>query len=109
MQNLLTETLNVLKSNGKTPEDVIFIGDGKYHTDWNGFEKVANIEYDNGYGGNEVSLSIKVVGDGWWLERWGYDGSEGWWYREKILKGEKKVLFSVFNYNCYNKVTWGEV
>ena len=109
MQNLLTETLNCLGQNGKIPEDVLFVGDGEYHTDWNGFEKVANFEYDNGYGGNEIQASIKVVGYGWWLERWEYDGAEGWVYREDILRGKRMKLNSVFEYNWDDTANWSEL
>lgn len=35
------------------------------------------IEYYNGYGGQELFGEV-VFKDGTWLERWEYDGSEGW-------------------------------
>ena len=108
MQNLLKETINFLGQSGKTTKDVLFVGDGVFHTDWDGFAEVANFEYDNGYGGNQISSKIKVFGDGWWLERWEYDGSEGWVYREDILRGERMKLNSVFEYNWDDTVMWGE-
>lgn len=34
--------------------------------------------YDSGYGSAEIREDLLIVGDGWWLERREYDGSE-WW------------------------------
>lgn len=82
--NLLKETLEKLKEKGKTPEDVYFI---QIYSDilkentffwWEDFIKLANMEYDNGYGSAEINQTLKIVGKDWWLERGEYDGSE-WW------------------------------
>lgn len=45
--NLLQETLDALKENGKTPEDITFIGDesGQYGCTWEEFINLANAEY----------------------------------------------------------------
>ena len=78
MINLKNETLDFLEKIGKTLDDVLFVSiDGK-RTSINKFLAAADREYDNGYGVAEVNDSIKVVGNGWWLERFEYDGSE-WW------------------------------
>jgi hypothetical protein len=39
------------------------------------------VNYDDGFGGNEIPLSLVVVGDDWWLERGEYDGSEWWEFK----------------------------
>jgi hypothetical protein len=39
-----------------------------------------DFEYDEGYGGQEL-FGIVWFNDGSWLERWEYDGSEGWAYK----------------------------
>jgi hypothetical protein len=66
----------------KTTEDVMWVGsrDGKYAISWEQFESIANVEYDAGYGGQEVVMDLVVVGHGWWLSRGEYDGSEWWNY-----------------------------
>lgn len=45
-------------------------------------ETLASINYDNGYGGQELFGTI-VFKDGTWLERGEYDGSE-WWEHRKL-------------------------
>lgn len=45
-------------------------------------EILASIDYDNGYGGQELFGTI-VFKDGTWLERGEYDGSE-WWEHRKL-------------------------
>lgn len=45
-------------------------------------ENLASINYDNGYGGQELFGTI-VFKDGTWLERGEYDGSE-WWEHRKL-------------------------
>lgn len=42
---------------------------------------LASIDYDNGYGGQELFGTI-VFKDGTWLERGEYDGSEWWEHRK---------------------------
>lgn len=82
MTNLLQETLEVLKSNGKSPDDVIWVGDRAKKTTWSNFESISNFQYDSGYGGNEIAGSLLVVGKDWWLERYEYDGAEWWEFKE---------------------------
>lgn len=97
MVNLLAETLKELSDSGKTESDVKWVGldisreDG-YYTTWEQFKIIAkDIEYSNGYGSEEIDISLIISGDGWWLERREYDGSEWWTYctvpeQPKILK-----------------------
>ncbi len=95
MSNLLEETLDILKANGKSPDDVRWVG--KREPDylasirarvealplgtWAEFKRFANFKYDDGYGGAEVATDLKIVGDDWWLERGEYDGSEWWEFK----------------------------
>lgn len=78
--NLLTETKRILKENNKTKKDVLCVGDGINKMTWDEFKNRANFIYDNGWGSAEISKII-VYGDGFWLERGEYDGSEWWEYR----------------------------
>jgi len=85
MTNLLEETIEALKDNGNEPSKVVWVGsaDGEYGISWNEFVEIAkdvDYDYDNGYGGEEVPLDLVVVGNGWWLRRWEYNGIEGWEY-----------------------------
>lgn len=79
--NLLLETLSVLVKNNKTVKDVLWVGCPEFKSSWENFEKIANIEYDEGYGAPEVATDLVIVGDGFWLERAEYDGSEWWEFK----------------------------
>lgn len=81
MSNLLNETKDILENNGKNFEDIIWIGSNDFYTKEN-FEEILNVDYDSGYGGQEIDTDLKVVGDSWWLERHEYDGSEWWEFKE---------------------------
>lgn len=85
--NLLEETVDVLGENGKGPDDVRWVQVHPVNRKplsfgWAEFADLATkINYDNGFGGNEISQSLKVVGNDWWLERGEYDGSEWWEFK----------------------------
>lgn len=90
MTNLLKETLEILKAYDKTPSDVLWVGTlpPEWKKDkkraigsWDDFATLADFNYDSGYGSNEVQSDLFVVGDGWWLERGEYDGSEWWEFK----------------------------
>ena len=96
--NLLKETTQVLKKNKLTVKDVLWVGtsDGKQTCSWEQFSKIANIEYDNGFGGSEIGENLVVVGESWWLERGEYDGSEWWEFKSTPrLKSKTKMLTAV--------------
>jgi len=96
--NLLKETIEALSNHGHTPEEVLWVGQSldvhpsRYHTgipepfwfSWSEFATPAAVtDYDNGFGGAEIASDLVVVGDGWWLERHEYDGSE-WWEHKQL-------------------------
>jgi hypothetical protein len=82
IKNLLEETIEVLKYKGKSPEEVLWVGDAKISFSWKEFsEKARLITYDNGFGVQEIRDLLMVVGDNWWLERYEYDGSEFWIFK----------------------------
>lgn len=91
MKNLLEETLEILKENGKTPDDVRYVCKYPLMTDWKHFELNANFIYDNGYGFQEINCTLMIVGDGWWMERWDYDGSEGWEFKNNPNSGGLRI------------------
>ena len=61
MQNLLQETLKALEDNGKTPNDVLWVGDLEKKTTWENFAKLAEFEYDNGFGGCMIQEELWQV------------------------------------------------
>lgn len=80
--NLLKETINMLLDHEKTTDDVVWCGSNKQWFTWQEFEALANVKYNNSYGGAEVSESLKIVGEDFWLERYEYDGAEWWEFKE---------------------------
>lgn len=93
MPNLLEETLGCLARNGKSTSDVHWVESSSKEPvsfSWDEFASLASFEYDDGYGGNNIPLSLKIVGDDWWLERGEYDGSEWWEFKTLPIKPEYK-------------------
>ena len=80
--NLLDETIGALEENGRTFDEVLWIGCRDFRIPIGRFLELADDIYDSSYGLIEVAGDLMVVGDGWWLSRWEYDGSEGWEYNE---------------------------
>lgn len=97
MKNLLTETKMILASHGLTPSDVVWIGDHEIYFTWSHFELIADREYDNGFGTQEVATALLVVGEDFWLERHEYDGSE-WWEFKQLPKmpAQLKKITTIF-------------
>ena len=81
--NLLNETRDILLSNNKTFDDVLFVGDGSTHTKMTvkEFLEHANVEYNGGYGIEEINTKLILVGQDFRLEQHEYDGSEWWEYK----------------------------
>jgi len=82
MTNLLIETKRVLKQQGKTLFDVVWVGCTDFQIPIKQFIECANQEYDSGFGAPKVATDLLVVGSDFWLERHEYDGSEWWEYKE---------------------------
>jgi hypothetical protein len=104
---LKEETLNAMKENNKTIDDIAFISVlSKYifgkkqrllRIDIDEFFKEAEDDnYYDGFGGVCVDTSLQInFKDNSWLERWKYDGSEGWHYKKPIIlppKEKAKVI-----------------
>lgn len=83
MVNLLEETKAILKEHGLSLKDVSFVMNEDYEIPVDTFIRESNHTYDNGYGLEEVCLTLQVVGENWWLERHEYDGSEWWEFKKK--------------------------
>lgn len=82
--NLLQETLDALKENGKTPADVRWVGRPsiKAKCSWMEFENQA----ENLPTLCDTPFDLLVVGDDWWLEREEHREEE--WWEFKTLPAE---------------------
>lgn len=81
MTNLLAETRKKLADDEKFTSDVRWVGTTDWSCSWQRFEELADFSYYAGHGGLEIKRDLVVVGDGWWLERREYDGSEWWEFK----------------------------
>ena len=51
------------------------------------FERLATrTEYDSGFGAQEIASDLMIIGEDWWLERFEYDGSEHWEFKQLPLR-----------------------
>ena len=92
--NLLNETINILKKYNLDTKDVIWVGNYDLKTDWDNFAKISDVNYDSGFGSQEVATDLIIVGKDWWLERHEYDGSEWWEFKQLPKEPETKVILS---------------
>ena len=88
MINFYEETCCKLESYGKTEKDIRWIGNHDGYFDMTGItlKDIFDFEYDNGYGGAEIDMTLFIVGDDWWLERAEYDGAEWWEFKTMPIK-----------------------
>jgi hypothetical protein len=102
MANLLQETLMELEANQKTIADVKWVGTTKYYFTWEEFCGLADIEYYEGHGAQEVASDLIIVGNDWWLERREYDGAESWDFKSMPRKPENKIQPLCLTIDQYN-------
>ena len=83
MRNFYEETLDSIKYNDLSIQDIAFITNDEYWITWDTFKQcVENYMYDSSYGGVYISLALKIVfNNGSWMERHEYDGSESWHFK----------------------------
>lgn len=93
MQNLYNEIEELLQNNALCIQDIKWIGNNSFIFDNvdEALELFKLIDYDNGYGGEEIATDLIIVGDKWWLERHNYDGSEWFEFKTKPLKKTKHL------------------
>ena len=92
MSNLLEETLEVLDEHGKTMNDIVWIGTDEVEIPVDVFKRLADKEYDDGYGSQKVATDLVICGSGWYMERREYDGSEWWEFKEPPHRPTRKVI-----------------
>ncbi len=95
---MLLETLEKMEQHAKTKEDILWVGskDGKFAISWEEFSLLADREYDRDSPRQIVAKDLIVVGEGWWLERKEYQGTEWWVYLELPQKKEGKSFDNIF-------------
>ena len=77
--NLWLETIEDLRINGKTWEDVLKVGTKNGYIKKELFEKIAKeTNYDNGYGASKIANDLVIEGKNFRMVRVEYDGNE-WW------------------------------
>jgi hypothetical protein len=94
VSNLLEETLDAIRHSGHTPDDIIFIGsvDTGHSCTWEEYQRLADVEYDSGFGAAEVASDLQVVfRDGVYLYRSEYDGSENWAWAPTFQQPERTL------------------
>lgn len=92
--NLYNEIVSDLKNKNKTVDDISWIGTIEKLYDTEKFLSLAKkINYDPGYGGEEISQDLLIVGKDFWLERHEYDGSE--WFEYKTLPSKPVIHVNV--------------
>ena len=94
--NFLQETCEDITRSGHTPDQIVFIGSeaSGHQCTWEEFQLLANIEYDDGFGAQEIAIDLIIVfKDGAKMWRHGYDGSECWRYSKPFkLPHTKKPI-----------------
>ena len=124
MANLLHETERELMEHGKSWDDVLWVGTEEVEIPLKTFKRLANKEYDSGYGAPAVATDLLVCGNGWYLERHEYDGSEWWEYKTIPTRPGRVVVPKVVvddsfmwctlkemnnpngSYECYKPFDW---
>lgn len=102
--NLLDETKSAISRSKHSTDDVRFVGsrDEKLGIPWSQAEKVLDIDYDAGYGGQEIAADLVVVfTDGGFLRREEYDGSEWWEYEPPFRGPETQKPFKLVKLTSY--------
>lgn len=102
--NLLDETKSAISRSKHSADDVRFVGsrDEKLGIPWSQAEKVLDIDYDDGYGSQEIAADLVVAfTDGGFLRREEYDGSEWWEYEPPFRGPETQKPFKLVKLTSY--------
>ena len=87
MTNFLAETINAIVEAHQYTQTVLSVRsrDGEYATSWEEFAKLADFNYDSGFGSAQIpsDLIVEFVDDTY-LYREEYDGAENWAYASRL-------------------------
>lgn len=110
MVNVIKEILDVLKDHAKSEKNIIWVGskNGQLAMTWKDFkEKFANIDYDAGFGAQQIADDLVVVFDDQsWLERIEYDGSESWDFKQLPQQLVSAHSYDVIDCDSVDKIGW---
>lgn len=107
IMNLWEETVETLKMNGKSWEDVLRIGTREGYISKELYKKLSKeTDYDNGYGSSKIAEDLMIEGKGFRLVRGEYDGSEWWDYvtLENFIGNKKLENIKVLSVENSNKI-----
>ena len=95
--NLYKELVDTLSYNNKTVDDILYImltdskAEQKYYKPEKFLKRAKNINYDNGYGQEEIRTNLTIVlKNGDFIIRGEYDGSE-WFEYMKLPKTDVEL------------------
>ncbi len=92
----MIDMINLKRETYIDEKEVAWVGtdDGEYAISWEEFLKIADIEYDSGFGLAYIPTELVVVfKDGSWLERHEYDGSESWVFKSAPVREPDSVTW----------------
>lgn len=103
--NLKQETINVLEQHGLSVDDIEWIGTREYTIPFDRELSVLDVEYYDGFGGQEIAWDLVVVGKDFWLERDEYDGSEWWEFKTMPTKPNELRNYTKVNGGIWNSLS----
>jgi len=86
---------------GKTLDDILWFGTREYKITTD-LAQFLDFEYNNGFGDQVVAKDLNLVGEGFWLERHEYDGSERWEYKTIPKTPSETRGYLKANLGCWN-------
>jgi len=109
MSNFLRETHDGIKRSGHTTDDIIFIGSpiSGHRCTWEQFEKLADFEYDPGFGTVEIATDLIIVfRDGSSMWRSEHNGSEWWDYAEPFIEPKESHTITRLSVVGTDEIGW---
>lgn len=96
MVNLLEETVECMKKNGKNPSNVLFVNTDEGFMRWKDFADQADEYYNYQSGHSQVRSDLVIIGVDFWMERTQYGDTEWWVYYEKPPVNGRYVKESIW-------------
>ena len=94
--NHLDEILTVLRDNGKLQSDIRFCESGELCFTWLALKQVLA----QASGHRHIRSDLKIVGNGWWLERDQWDGDDFWVFKTTPNQS-RALLDEIYDLNIF--------